>query len=345
VRGLRDRIVVTGVAGLIGSHLAKALLERGWIVVGVDDLSLGHCLNIEPFLRHPSFTFVEESILNRERMEKICSGSGTIFHLAALKIPRYEGHLKTLEANAKGTEIILECASQSKARVIFASTDDVYGKNPAMPFSEESSLMLGESRVNRWSLAASKIYGEHLCFGYAEKYQIPISIIRYSGIYGPTFQLSKLSGVQDLFIYFTLTEQPIPIHGDGTQARPFTYVSDGLDATLRVLDAPHANNEVINVGSTNTISIINLAYLIWRVAGVKRKPELRFVPYSDFSRRYEDPRHRQIDISKANYLLGYRPKVSLEEGMQNQVKWFRDNLEVITKLNREFEPESGGLEA
>ena len=192
----------------------------------MDDFSLGHPLNIAPFLSHSCFTFVEESILNIEKLESVSRDVEVIFHLAALKIPRYDGYLRTLEVNARGTEHILECARKHGSRVIFASTDEVYGKNSETSFSEGSTLVLGESRVERWSLAASKIYGEHLCFAYAEKFNVPISILRYSGIYGPTFQLSRLSGVQDVFIYAALTGQPIPIHGDGTQSRPFTHISD-----------------------------------------------------------------------------------------------------------------------
>ncbi len=338
---MKLKILITGVAGLIGAHLLKALLSRGYEVVGIDDLSLGQSLNLEPHLDNNAFTFVRESILNRQRMEELCSEVEVIFHLAALKIPRYCEYLKTLEVNVKGTEYVLECARRRNTRVIFASTDDVYGKNPDPTFSEGSALVLGESRVNRWSSAISKIYGEHLCFGYAEKYDLPVSIIRYSGVFGPNYGLSNLSGAQDLIIYAALTGQPIPIHGDGTQMRPFTHVSDALDATLRVFDTPYANGEVINVGSASSISIINLAYLIWRLCESKRRPELRFIPYTDFSRLYEDPQHRTVEIFKARYLLGYSPKLSLEEGMRLQVEWFRANLAKIQKANPTFSLDGG----
>jgi UDP-glucose 4-epimerase len=220
--------------------------------------------------------------------------------------------------------------------VIFASTDEVYGKNSEASFSEGSTLVLGESRVERWSLAASKIYGEHLCFAYAEKYRVPISILRYSGIYGPTFQLSRLSGVQDVFIFAALTGQPIPIHGDGTQSRPFTHISDAMDATLKVFETPYADGEVLNIGGGPTISVVNLAYLIWRVTGITQKPLLRFVPYTDFSRLYEDPQHRPVEGSKTRYLLGYASKISLEEGMRMQVEWVRTHLGTIQESNPTF---------
>ena len=330
------KILITGVAGLLGSNLLKELLDRGHQVVGLDDFSLGHSLNVAPFLSHPCFTFVQESILNIEKLEAVSRDVEVIFHLAALKIPRYDGYLKTLEVNARGTEYVLECARKHSSRVIFASTDEVYGKNPEASFTEGSALVLGESRVERWSLAASKIYGEQLCFAYADKYNVSISILRYSGIYGPTFQLSRLSGVQDVFIYAALTGQPIPIHGDGTQSRPFTHISDAMDATLKVLETPYADGEVLNIGGGPTISVVNLAYLIWRVTGMTRKPLLRFIPYSDFSRLYEDPQHRLVEGSKARFLLGYAPKISLEEGMRLQAEWVQTHLGTIRESNPTF---------
>jgi UDP-glucose 4-epimerase len=328
--------MVTGVAGLIGSHLARALLERGHEVVGVDDLSLGREANLEDCRGHAGFRFHHADILDHSRLGQAAAGATTIVHLAALKIPRYDGYLKTLEVNAKGTEAVLECAREQKARVVFASTDDVYGKNPDPSFSEESALVLGDSKVNRWVAAVSKVYGEHLCFAYAESHAVPVSIIRYSGIYGPTYQLSRLSGPQDIFIYAALTDQPMPIHGDGTQIRPFAHVSDAVEATLRVLETPYAEGEVVNVGAADHLSIVNLAYLVWRLAGARQRPRLRFVPYTDFSRGYEDPRQRRIDITKGECLLGHRPAMDLARGMRLQVDWFRKRLDRIRQANPGF---------
>jgi len=330
------RVLVTGVAGLIGSHLAGALLERGHEVVGVDDLSLGREANLETFRDHPAFRFHRADVLDRTEMEGLAAGASTLVHLAALKIPRYDGYLKMLEVNARGTETVLECARKDKARLIFASTDDVYGKNPDPVFSEESALVLGDSKVNRWAAAASKVYGEHLCYAYADSYGVPVSIVRYSGVYGPTYQLSKLSGPQDIFIYAALTDQPMPIHGDGTQTRPFAHVSDAVEATLRVLETPYAEGEAVNVGAADHLSIVNLAYLVWRLAGARSRPRLRFVPYTDFSRGYEDPRQRRVDTTKAECLLGHRPATDLARGLQLQVEWFRERLDRIRAANPGF---------
>jgi nucleoside-diphosphate-sugar epimerase len=330
------RVMVTGVAGLIGSHLARALLERGHEVVGVDDLSLGREPNLDALRTQAAFRFHRADVLDAPEMERLAAGASIVVHLAALKIPRYDGYLKTLEVNARGTEIVLECARREKARVVFASTDDVYGKNPDPSFSEESALVLGDSKVNRWAAAVSKIYGEHLCFAYTETYAVPVSIVRYSGVYGPTHQLSNLSGPQDIFIYAALTDQPMPIHGDGTQTRPFAHVSDAVEATVRVIESPYAEGEVVNVGASDHLSIVNLAYLVWRLAGARSRPRLRFVPYTDFSRGYEDPRQRRVDTKKAECLLGHRPAVDLTQGLQLQVEWFRERLDRILAANPGF---------
>ncbi|PYQ26327.1 MAG: nucleoside-diphosphate sugar epimerase [Acidobacteria bacterium] len=333
---LSERVVVTGVAGLIGPHLARALLEKGHEVVGVDDLSQGRRVNLASCVEHPSFRFHEADVRDLGSMERLTAGASTLVHLAALKIPRYTGYLATLEVNGRGTEVVLECARRHGARMLFASTDDVYGKNPDPRFSEESTLVLGDSKINRWASAVSKVYGEHLCFAYAESHGVPVSIVRYSGIYGPTYQLSRLSGPQDIFIHAALTDQPMPIHGDGTQTRPFAHVSDAVEATLRVLEAPYAEGEVVNVGAADHLSIVNLAYLVWRLAGARTRPRLRFVPYTDFSRGYEDPRQRTVDIGKAECLLGWRPRIDVGEGMRRQVEWFREHLEEIRQANPGF---------
>jgi UDP-glucose 4-epimerase len=317
-------VLLTGVAGFLGSNLLAELLKDGYRVLGVDDLCQGDIRNIQRFLSHPDFSFHQKSILDHGAMEDLAAQAETIVHFAALKIPRYTGSLQTLEVNGFGTEIMLEAARRFSCRFLFASTDEIYGRNPDIPFNEESGMVLGQSWVNRWSTAVSKIYGEHLCFAYQEKYNLPIVVIRYSGGYGPTYQFSPLSGPQDIFIRAILQDEPVPIHGDGVQTRIFTHVSDLIDGTKKILENSSADGEIINLGSDNVISIVNLAYLLWRLSGKKGKPKLEFIPYTDFSRFYEDVRHRKIDCSKAYYLLGYSPRISIEEGMSKLIEWHRE---------------------
>jgi UDP-glucose 4-epimerase len=319
----KGKIVVTGVAGLLGSHLVEPLLRRGYVVVGIDNLHLGSQRNIERYLGDPKFRLEEKDILSKKDMLEVCAEVECIIHLAAEKIPRYSSSLKTLQVNGKGTEILLEVARECGARFIFASSDEIYGKNQDLPLVEESMVVYGPSHTNRWSLAVSKMFGEHLCFAYYEKYSLPITIVRYSGGYGPTFTASWANSPVNIFIDAALKGESLPVHGDGTQTRSFTYIDDLVDGTMKVLESSYVDSEIINLGSDNRISMVNLAYLVWRELGKEGKPKLQFIPYTDFSNLYEDVHHRAVDWSKARYLLGFQPRIGLEEGLHRLVQWYK----------------------
>lgn len=320
------KILVTGVAGLIGSNLLKEFLDREYEVVGIDNLSQSSIENIRPFLEHANFHFIQDDILNLDHLIKLSKNVDVIVHLASYKIPRYSNSFKTLEINTKGTENVLEASRLNDCKVVFASTDDVYGKNEELPLVEAGALVMGESKSNRWSDAVSKIYAEHLCFAYQEKYQLPIAIIRYFGVYGPNQRRDWWGGPIPVFIESSLQNQQMPIHGDGAQTRSYVFVSDAVAGTMEVLESPYAHGEVVNIGGDTEISIINLAYLVWRLTNNREKPKLDFIYYSDFSRQYEDVRHRRPDLSKAKYLIGYRPKVALEQGLEITIRWQRNQL-------------------
>lgn len=319
----KGKVVVTGAAGLLGSHLLWPLLGQGYSVVGVDNLRLGSKRNIEEYLTDPRFRFEEKDILSKADMVQLCKDVECIIHLAAEKIPRYSSSLNTLEVNVKGTENLLDAAKESGTRLLFASSDEIYGKNQDLPLLEESMLVYGLSHTNRWSLGVSKMFGEHLCFAYREKYGLPITIIRYSGGYGPTYTASWANSPVNVFIETALRGESIPIHGDGTQTRSFTHIDDLVDGTMKILESSYSVGEIVTLGSDNSISMVNLAYLIWREVGGTGKPNLQFVPYTDFSNLYEDVRHRKVDFSKARYLLGYHPRIGLEEGVHLLAQWYK----------------------
>jgi len=320
---MKRKILITGAAGFLGSNLVGALLGRGYEVIGIDNFSYGSRENIEPFLKSSSFRLIEGDVLDSRLLQRAAEGVDTIFHFASYKIPRYGSALKTLEVNSKGTEQCLEAARKAQCRLIYASTEDVYGKTAEPLCSEASALVIGETQVSRWSDAVSKIYSEHLCYAYQERYGVPISIIRYFDVYGPNHRRDWWGGAPAVFIENALQDEPLPIHGDGAQMRSFIYVSDAIDGTVSVLENEYAIGEVVNIGSTVEISIINLAYLIWRLTGNRSKPKLEFVPYTDLAKSYEDVRRRLPDISKARYLLGFEPKVGLEEGLRRTIEWQR----------------------
>ena len=316
-------ILITGGAGFLGSHLSRALLEKGSRVVVLDDLSHGNMENISDYITSPKFALYRGDVLDKNFLIEISEGVDIIVHFATYKIPREGGFLKTIEVNTKGTETILEVAKERKISVILGSTDDVYGKNPELPFSEESALVIGNSNSIRWSDAISKIYSEQLCFAYQDAYQVPINILRFSIIYGPRQRKDWWGGPLGVFIERALKREPIPIHGDGLQVRNFVYVSDAVEGILRVIEKEEIHGEVFNIGSLDHLRILDLAFQIWSFAGNSGKPEIEFIAYPDLCQDYEDVRIRDMDLTKARYLLNYHPQIGIEEGLKRTIDWFR----------------------
>lgn len=317
-------VVVTGSAGFIGSNLADELLAQGYRVVGIDNLSMGRLENFQHLLSRSDFEFHHVDVRDLPALRAACRGADIIVHLAAYKIPRYGGALDTLLINSKGAENVLEIARESGSKVILASTSDVYGKNPKLPFAEGDDSVLGSSTVPRWSYSVSKLFEEHLAFAYREAYGIPVVILRLFGSYGPRQHRSWWGGPQAVFIDAVLNGREIEIHGDGLQTRSFTYVSDTVQGIIRAIECEQAIGEIFNIGSEEEISILDLAYLINRLARGAGEPRLRFVPYSGIGKiPYEDVRRRIPDLTKAKRLLGYHWQVSLRDGLLTTIEWTR----------------------
>lgn len=312
---------VTGVAGFVGSNLAKELLGRGYRVAGIDNLSQGFKRNIDDILKHPQFNFREGDVRDRDFIIEAAKQADYIIHLAAFKIPRYGNAMDTLMINTKGTENILEAARINNSKVVFSSTSDIYGKNPKIPFSENSDILLGQTNVKRWSYAVSKIFDEHLCFAYQEKFNIPVAIVRYFGGYGPHQNLTWWGGPQSVFIDCALRKKTIPLHGDGRQTRSFTYISDMVEGTIRAMENDAAAGEVFNIGNKREISIAGLAEMIWKMINPKDKIRIEFIPYKSFSGKYEDVPRRVPDTKKSRDILGVEAKVGLEKGLPLTIEW------------------------
>jgi UDP-glucose 4-epimerase len=319
---LKNKIVVTGAAGFIGSHLCDALLARGYHVVAVDNLAMGRVENIQHNLTHPEFTFVQEDVRHLEALRTLSAGAAVIVHLAAYKIPRYGKSLDTLIINQEGGHNVLQVAHALGCKVVLASTSDVYGKSPNLPFQEDGDLVIGPSDVHRWAYAVSKLFDEHLCFAYQEAYRLPVVILRFFGSYGPRHHLSWWGGPQSVFMTQILRNQEVEIHGDGLQTRSFTYIEDTVNGIVASIERDAANGQIINLGSTYEISILDLAYLIKRLVGSAEPLRLKFVPYSSFSGgKYQDVMRRIPDVSKARELLGVEAKIGLEEGLGRTLAW------------------------
>jgi UDP-glucose 4-epimerase len=320
------RVGVTGAAGFIGSHLCKRLLSEGVDVVGVDDFSFGSIANLEGCLDDPGFELLTLDACDRRALRAVFDGCDAILHLAAMKIPRYGGALKTLESNVAGVHAAASVALAVDADLIVTSTSDVYGNAPS-PLVEDGPIVLGPPTTRRWAYAASKLYDEHLVLALAEERGLRATILRLFNVYGPNNHLSWWGGPVVTFYEALLRGEMVEIHGDGQQVRTFTYVEDTVEGLVRALHTPEARGEVINIGASSPVTILELAALTQATLGIPQPLRARFLPYESLPGKYQDVRHRVPDVSKAERILGFTAHVSLEEGLVRSLEWHRAMLE------------------
>ncbi len=323
-----ETILVTGGAGFLGSHLVDALITKNKVII-LDDFSKGVINNIRHIRFHPNLKLVKGSIQDKAVIAKATKDVSVVFHLAAVVgVKHYvENPLRVIRTNVHGTDFLLEAALKHNVeRFIFSSTSEIYGKNPRVPFKEESDRILGPPSVDRWSYSTSKAIGEHLCNAYFRQYKLPIVILRYFNVYGPRQETSEYGGVVSIFIHRVLKNQPPIVYGDGTQTRSFTYVSDSTEGTLLVATNKKAIGETFNLGTKHETSINDLANLVIRLAGKKGLKPVH-LPYEEFyGPYYEDLKRRIPDTTKAEKLLGFKPKISLREGLLKTIKWYKAQL-------------------
>jgi UDP-glucose 4-epimerase len=325
------RIAVTGVAGFVGSNLARRLVARGDEVQGIDDLSHGSLDNLEAVRDSPRFRLLQASILDRQAMLSVAEEAEVVVHLAAGKIPRYGDALDTLETNVEGgLSVLRACRDRKVRRLVLASTSDCYGRNPEVPFSEESASVIGSPHVRRWAYAISKMFEEQALFAFRERHGLEGVALRLFGGYGPHQDLTWWGGPQSVFIGAALRGEPLEVHGDGRQTRSFTYVDDMVEGFVRAIDEPAADGELLNIGHDREISIKELAEMIWRLVR-DDAPRIRLVPFETFG-RYEDVSRRIPDNRRAQRVLGHVPKVSLEEGLPATVAWQRKAMKRAGRL-------------
>ncbi len=315
------KILITGVAGFIGSNLACCLLERGHSVNGIDNLSYGFLRNIEILKNNSNFQLITGDIANPLILKDI--KADVVVHLASQKIPRYTNALRTLEENYLMLRNVVQKCNFDNSKIIFASTSDVYGKNPNVPFTENSDMIMGPTTVKRWAYALSKMYGEQYIIANNNEYGLNYTITRFFGSYGPNQNLTWWGGPQSVFIGKAFKKEPIDIHGDGTQTRTFTYIEDTVNALVLCIENKKSNNEIFNTGGMpgEEISINDLATLIWKlVNGKNSEPKINFIPYATFG-NYEDVMRRVPDISKLRSYLDFQPKWNLEKGLKETIDW------------------------
>lgn len=317
------RALITGGAGFIGSHLAEALLARGHSVTVIDNLSTGRFENIQHLVDHPLFRFAIDTITNEVVMDRLASECDVIFHLAAAVgvMLIVENPVNTIETNVMGTESVLKAALRYRAKVLLASTSEVYGKGNQVPFNEEDDVVLGPTSRSRWAYAVSKMVDEFLALAYYREKGLPVIIFRLFNTVGPR-QTGQYGMVIPRFAQQALKGENLNVYGDGLQSRCFLHVSDAVEAILALADCRDAVGKVFNVGAVDEITIRELAQKILALVQQKKGmpadkasgERIAYIPYDQaYAVGFEDMRQRVPDISLIKQYTSWAPKHTLDD--------------------------------
>ena len=317
------RALITGGAGFVGSHLAEALVARGDEVYVIDNLSTGSIENIEHLKPHPSFRYTIDTVLNEPVTAELIDRVDVVFHLAAAVGVRLivESPVNTIETNVHGTEMVLKLANKKKKKVVIASTSEVYGKSEVVPFREDNDLVMGPTSKGRWSYACSKAIDEFLALAYHKEKRLPVVVVRLFNTVGPR-QTGRYGMVIPNFVKQALMGHPLCVHGDGSQTRCFTYVSDVVEGLLRLAAHDGAVGRVFNIGNDREeVSILELARRV--KARTCSTSEIQAIPYSQaYEEGFEDMQRRVPDLSRIRALVGYEPQVHLDQILDRVIEYF-----------------------
>ena len=312
------RILVTGGAGFIGSHLAEALVKRGDSVVALDDLSTGNKANLNLLQNHSNFKFVSGSILDVKLIESLIEGVDGVFHFAAAvgvkKI--LDDPIGSMRTNLLGSEIVLDAAAGKNKPTILASTSEIYGKNPEVPLTEESDRVLGSPLLSRWTYSEAKALDESLARSLHLKGNWNIKIVRLFNTVGPR-QSAAYGMVIPRFVEVAIQNKPLTVYGDGRQQRVFCHIEDAIAGILALWDAESGSGEAFNLGGFEEISIVDLAERVIKETGSSSKIE--FVPYSKLTPGFDDIARRVPDSSKLSKLTGWRAKYDLTKILKDTI--------------------------
>jgi UDP-glucose 4-epimerase len=316
-------MLITGGAGFVGSFLSEQLLDRGYAVSAVDNLSTGKLENIAHLKSHPDFELITGSIMNESLMEELISQSETVFHLAAAVGVRLiiERPVETIETNILGTEIIYKLVNKYKKKVIITSTSEIYGKNDEVPFKETADSVYGPTIKSRWSYACSKAIDEFLGFAYYHEKKLPLVIVRLFNTIGPR-QTGTYGMVVPTFVQQALLGHPITVYGNGEQTRCFANVKDVVWAIAELAESPEAVGQVFNIGTTEMVSINDLASRVKNLCN--SDSEIVKIPYDiAYETGFEDMRQRKPDITKIAELIGYKPGINLDQTIMEIIDYFK----------------------
>jgi len=318
------KALITGGAGFIGSHLAESLLELGHEVFIIDNLWTGKLSNIEKIQNHERLHLVVDTILNESVMNELIFKIDHIYHLAAaVGVKNIMDHpVETLDINVKGTEVVLRLANRFKKKVFIASTSEIYGKHVEHTLSEDDNRVMGTVKKRRWAYACSKTLDEFLALSYFNEKKLPIVIGRLFNTVGPR-QIGQYGMVLPTFVQGALLGKPITVFGDGTQSRSFTYVSDVVEAIIKLMDDPKAEGDIFNIGNDSEVTINQLAQTVKEMTG--SPSEIEHIPYEKaYGPGFEDMERRCPNIDKIKKLIGFEPSYNLESIVQSVIDYFKE---------------------
>ena len=316
------RVLITGGAGFIGSHLADAYLQRGDEVLVIDDLSTGTIENIRHLKKNPRFRYTIDSVHNQPVTAELVDQSDVVIHLAAAVGVKLivESPVRTIETNVRGTEVVLALANKKNKRVLIASTSEVYGLSTDVPFREDGNLVMGATTKGRWSYACSKAIDEFLALAYWREKKLPTTIVRLFNTVGPR-QTGRYGMVIPTFVKQALAGRPITVYGDGKQTRCFGYVGDVVGALIKLMDHPESVGQVYNIGSNEEISIFKLAQKVKELTN--SDSEIVFMPYDEaYEEGFEDMPRRVPDIAKIGKLVGFKPEMALDGILRTVIDFY-----------------------
>ena len=317
------KLLITGGAGFIGSHLAEELLERGNKVHVIDNLTTGSLDNIKHLMKHKNFSYTIDTIMNEKVMNRIIKNCDCIYHLAAAVGVKLimEKPLETIETNVKGTETVLRIANKYKKKVLITSTSEIYGNHVQHKLSEDDNRVMGSVKKWRWAYASSKTLDEFLAFAYYIEKKLPIVIVRLFNTVGPR-QTSAYGMVMPNFVQSALLGKPIVVYGDGKQTRSFAYVKDAVKGMIGLMEHARAVGDVFNIGGEEEVSINDLAKRIKK--RVNGNSKIVHIPYEKaYGKGFEDMRRRIPDTSKAKKLIGYKPSINLDGIIEQVIDYFK----------------------
>ena len=316
------RVLITGGAGFIGSHLADAYIARGDEVFCIDDLSTGSIENIAHLKEHPRFHYAIDTVQNQPVTAELVDVCDVIFHLAAAVGVKLivESPVRTIETNVHCTEVILALANKKKKQVLIASTSEVYGLSEQVPFREDGNLVMGATTKGRWSYACSKAIDEFLALAYWREKKLPTIVVRLFNTVGPR-QTGQYGMVIPTFVKQALAGRPITVYGDGKQTRCFGYVGDVVGALVRLMAHTDATGQVFNIGSNEEITILEVAERVKELT--RSASEIIFVPYDEaYEEGFEDMPRRVPDISKISRLVGFKPEMKLDGILEKVIEYY-----------------------